>query len=213
MLRGVTAIALAVLLVLAGCSGPGDRTPEPIEGTASAATIDDDDLSAAGYERALVESRGVNRTGTIDVSGDVEMTVEYRVRATARRAVYRSTDGDLPSIVALYSVPLVSPDSVDATIDPLGDRSTAAVVGRVQGTYADVQSLEWVENRSVKLLGNETTLVEYATTAAVDGQSVDVVVSVARVRHAGDVVRVVVILPRDSADPTAVRRLLGAVQH
>lgn len=213
MSRGVTAVVLAAILLLAGCSGPGDRTPQPLEGTASAATVGDDALSAAGYERVAVESDRVNRTGTIDVSGDVELSVDYQVRATARRAVYRTPDRDPPSVFALYSAPLVSPDAVATTIDPLGDRSRRDVVGRVLGTDAGVGPLDHVENATVGFLGNETTLAKYATTATVDGSPVDVFVYVAAVRHGGDVVWAVAMVPRTDDDPEAVRQLVEGARH
>ena len=145
----------------------------------------------------------MNRTGTIDVAGDVEMTVGYRVRATARRAVYRTPERD----------PLVSPESIDLDIDPLGDRSTREVVALAQGVYADVGELEHVENGSATLLGTETTLSKYATTAVAGGSPVDVFVYVAAVRHGGDVVRAVAVVPRAADDQEAVRTLLAAADH
>lgn len=213
MTRPLAAVVLTVLLVVAGCSGPGDRTPQPIEGTASPATVGGDALSSAGYEEVTVGSDRVNRTGTIDVSGDVELVVDYQARATAQRAVYRTTDSDPPSVFAVYSAPLVSPESVGVVIDPLGDRSTAEIVGRVQGIYADPGQLDHVENSSATLLGNETTLAKYATTATFEGSSVDVFVYVASVRHDGDVVRAVAVVPRDADDLGTVRSLLSAVDH
>jgi len=213
MVRSPGAVLLAALLVVAGCSAPGDRTPQPLEGTATEATVGTEALSAGGFETAQVDARRVNRTGTLEVSGDVSLVVDYRVRATAQRAVYRSSGSDPPAVVAVHSAPLVSPDSVAATIDPLGDRSTAAVVERVQGVYGDLGTLEPLENGTATLLGNETTLARYGTTADVDGAAVEVVVYVAVVRHAGDVVRAVAVLPRAADDPATVRGLLSAVEH
>lgn len=213
MLRPVTVVAVATLLVLAGCSGPGDRTPQPIEGTASQATVGEDGLATAGYEEVTVESDRVNRTGTLDVSGDVELRVDYRVRATAQRAVYRTTGGDAPSVFAVYSAPLVSPDAVAVTIDPLADRSTAEVATVVQATYGDFGEFDHVDDGSATLLGNETTLAKHATTAEVDGSTVDVFVYVARTEHGGDVVRAVAVVPRAADDPETLRTLLSALQH
>lgn len=213
MNRPLFVVALAALVALAGCSGPGDRTPEPIEGTAAPATVGADALAAAGYEAVAVEPDQVNRTGTIDVSGDVELNVQYRVRATARRAEYRSSGADPPSVFAVHAVPVVSPASVDTPIDPLGDRSTAEVVARAQRTYGDLGDLEGVENTTVTLLGTETTLATYATTAETGGARVDVFVSVASVEHEGDVVRAVAVVPRAAADGAPLGTLLDGVRH
>lgn len=213
MTRWAVPLLVAALLVVAGCAGPGDRTPEPIEGTASAATVGEAALSSAGYELVGVGADQVNRTGTIDVSGDVELTVDYRVDATAQRAVYRRAGAEAPAVFALHSAPLVSPDSVDVTLDPLGDRSAATVVTRAQDVYADVGSLDHVENTTATLLGTETTLAKDATTATADGERVEVFVYVALVRHRGDVVRAVAVLPRADDDPETVRSLLTAAEH
>jgi len=213
MTRPLLTLALAAVLVTAGCVGAGDRTPAPIEGSASAATVSEEGRSAAGYEEVAVESDRVTRSGTIDVSGDVELSVDYRANATARRAVYRARDADPPSVFAVYSVPLLSPERVDVTVDPLGDRSTAEVVARSQGTYDGFGDFEHVENASVTVLGTETTLVNYATTANAGGTTVDVDVYLTVVEHEGDLVRTVAVVPRADDDPGTVRTLLESVQH
>lgn len=209
----VTVTVVAVLLVLAGCSGPGDRTPEPIEGTASPATVGGDGVAAAGYEEVVVEEDLVERRGSLDVSGDVEMVVDYHVKATAHRAVYREAGADPPRVFALLSVPRVSPDQVDTDIDPLGDRSTAEVAARAQGVYGEFGTLEHVTNDTVTVLGEETTLAKYRTSARTDGTSVEVFVYVASVEHDGDVVHAVAVVPRDADDVDVVRALLESVEH
>lgn len=211
--RPLTVVVLVGLVVVAGCAGGADRTPEPIRGEATPATVSQSGLSSSGYEQVTVDSQRVNRTGTIDVSGDVEMTVNYQVRATAQQAVYRKSDAELPSVFALFSVPLVSPDSVDVSIDPMGDRPLSEVAARSQETYADFGDLEHVTNASVTLLGTETTLQKYATTADADGNTVDVYVYVAVVEHDGDVVRAVAVLPQEADDAEMVRTLLASAQH
>jgi hypothetical protein len=99
------------------------------------------------------------------------------------------------------------------TLDPLGDRSAATVVTRAQDVYADIGSLDHVENTTATLLGTETTLAKDATTATADGERVEVFVYVALVRHRGDVVRAVAVLPRADDDPETVRSLLAAAEH
>ncbi len=214
MTRPSVVIVVALAIVLAGCGGDGgNRTPEPIEGTASTATVGGDALSETGYAEATDETTTVNRSGTLDVSGDVELTVNYRIIATGQRTVYRSDGSTPPAVFALLTVPVVSPDSVDVDLDPLGDRSTVEVVTRAQGTYRDFDEFERVRNRTVETLGAEVTLQEFATTATTDSGSVSVSVFIARVEHEGDVVRAVAVLPADAADPGVVRTLVSAIQH
>lgn len=212
MVRTFTVVALACVVILAGCGG-GDRTPQPLRGEATAATAGQDALSAADYEQVAVESMQVNRSGTLDVSGDVELTVNYQIYATAQRATYEHSSTDSPSVFALLSVPLVSPDAVDVTLDPMGDRSLREVTDRAQPTYTNVGPLDHVSNKSATLLGTDTTLQKYATTAEADGSTVDVYVYIAVAEHNGDLIRAVAVLPQDADAPETVRTLLESAQH
>lgn len=203
---------LVALLVLAGCSaGPGDRTPEPIEAEASAATVPDGALSAAGFSENSREEVAVNRSGTLSISGDVEMILEYQVRATGWRTTYRSDAGR--TVFGLYAVPLAEPERIDVRIDPLGDRSLAEVVAAAQTTYSDPGELERVENRTVSTLGTETTVQQFAGTATRDGETVAVTVSVASVDHEGDRIRAVAVTPREANDWDELRGLFENMAH
>lgn len=211
MRQGFALATLAVLVVLAGCSGgggDGGRTPQPIEANASQATVGADALSGTGFTEESVERVRVNRSGTLQISGDVQMSLGYQVRATGWRAVYRSD----AAVFALYTVPLAKPERVAATIDPLGDRSLATVVDGAQDTY-DVGGLDHERNRTATVLGDERPVRQYAGSATADGESVDVTVHVATVEHDEDVVRAVAVTPVDAADWATVRELLGGVEH
>jgi hypothetical protein len=207
----VTAVAVALLLVLAGCGATGgDRTPETITAAAGQATVSDAALSATGFSERTVEQGLLADSGTLAVAGDVEMEVNYRIEATTHRAVYAS---DADSVFAVYSVPLVEPDDVAATIDPIGGRSLTEIGTRAQDTYGEFGDLANVENATVTMLGDETTLAKYATTA--DGPDVrtEVFVYVAQVHHDGDVVVAVAVMPRATDDAEAVRTLVGGIEH
>lgn len=205
------AVAVALLVVLTGCGAMGgDRTPETITAAAGQATVNDAALSATGFSERTVEERQLSDSGTLDISGDVEMEVNYRIEATTSRAVYASDEG---SVFAAYSVPLVEPDDVAATINPLAGRSLTEVATRAQDTYGDFGDLTHIENTTVTMLGNETTLAKYATTASGPNGSTEVSVYVAQVRHSGDVVVAVAVMPRADDDAEAVRSLVGGIEQ
>lgn len=213
LMRRACLLAVVVLAVLAGCSNPAERTPEPIEASASQATVNDAALSETGYAESTLEAVQVNRSGTLSISGDVQMDLGYQVRATGWRAVYRATDG--AAVFALYTVPLAQPQNVAVMLDPLGDRSLATVVGQSQDSFDDPAALEHVENRTTAVLGEETVVRTYETTASYDGEPTDVVVRIAQTEHDGDVVRAVAVAPEDGDTgswPT-VERLLDDVEH
>ncbi|WP_436926879.1 DUF6517 family protein [Halosimplex amylolyticum] len=205
--------AVAVVVVVAGCSGagPGDRTPQSIEADAARSTVDDAALSETGFAEASVGQVAVNRSGTLRISGDVQMTLRYRVNGSGWRAVYQSSGGQ--GVFALYTVPRAKPDNVAATIDPLGDRSLAAVVDGAQDTYSDTGELEHVRNRTATVLGSEATVRQYAGSATAGGEPADVTVYVATVDHDGDVVRAVAVVPTDGDDWSTVRPMFEGIER
>ena len=204
---------VAVLAAVAGCTGggPGDRTPQSIEADAARATVEEVALSETEFSEQSVRQVTVNRSGTLQISGDVQMNLGYRVNATGWRAVYRSSSGQ--GVFALYTVPQAKPDNVAATIDPLGDRSLPAVVDGAQDTYSDSSEFEHVRNRTITVLDRETTVQQFAATATADGGSTDVTVSVATVDNDGDIVRAVAVVPTETDDWSAVRPLFEGVQR
>jgi len=203
---------LVTLVVLAGCSaGPGDRTPEPIEAEASAATVPDSAVSAADFAESGREEVAVNRSGTLSISGDVEMDLGYQIRGTGWRSTYSSTDGK--TVFGLFAVPLAEPERVDAQIDPLGDRSLSDIVAAAQTTYSDPGELERVQNRTASVLGSETTVQQFSGTATRDGETVEVTVYVASVDHEGDRIRAVAVTPRGADDWNELRSLFENTTH
>lgn len=211
-MRHVRVALLLTLVVLAGCNaGPGDRTPEPIEAEASAATVPEGALSGSGFTESAREEVAVDRSGTLSISGDVEMNLGYRVRATGWRSTYRSADG--ATVFGLYTVPLAEPERVDARIDPLGDRSLSEIVAGAQTTYSDPGELERVRNRTATVLGAETTVQQFAGTATRDGETVDVTVHVTTVDDEGDRVRAVAVTPREADDWDRLRDLFENATH
>lgn len=211
MRRG-TVIALGCLVILAGCGGPGGGTPEPITAGASKATVAGGALEETGYEEVRVDQQPFNDTGRITVQGDVEFDVEYRLDGTAWSAAYHGP-GSPPPVVAAFSVPQVRPEQVAVAVNPLADRSPADIPTRAQGRYEDIRDIRLVENRTITFLGNETALAEYAATATVDGQSIDVVLQLVTVRHRSDVVAGVAVYPEGAGEKASVVTLLEAVEH
>jgi hypothetical protein len=206
MRRGAL-VVIVVAVVLAGCSGGGTRTPQSIEATATQAIVSDDTLAETGFTADGVERVQVNRSGTLQIAGDVQMSLGYRVNATGWRATYR----DGARVFALYTVPDAKPDNVAARIDPLGDRSTAVIVDGAQDAYA-VESLSHRENRTASVLGAERTVRRYAGTATANG-TVEVTVSVVTVDHENDIVRAVAIAPADADAWPTVEQLFGGFRH
>lgn len=210
--RGRLILVLA-LVVLAGCNaGPGDRTPEPIEASASEASVTESALSETGFAETATEQPSVTRSGTLSIAGDVELDAGYQIQATGSRAIYHPSDTK-DTVFSLYTVPMVEPERVDVTIDPLGDASLVTIVSDAQPTYQVSGNLSHVQNRSVTILDTETTVQEFEATATTDDSTTEVTVYVARVDHESDRIRAVAVTPRDANMWDTLRPLFENVTH
>lgn len=205
-------IALLLLLVLtAGCLGGGSGS-DVIRQEAAAATVGAEALAETGYEEHRVETAWLNTSVRAEVSGDVEMSSPRDVEARTQIAEYRRGTDRGPAAFVVYSTPAVRPvENVDETVNLAAERDTATLAGDLQSAYGAVTDLAHVENRTVALLGNETTLRVYEATATTDGERVDVTVYRGSVEHGGDHVTVVAVLPAD--DDERLRSLVESVIH
>lgn len=200
--------AVALLLVLAGCSGT-----KHVEAAGSPAHVGADALSGTGYERVGATNRTLNATVSITVQGDVEGRESADVTATIPVVTYRR-GADSTSVVAVASSPSVEViENPSRSADPLATRSTAALAEFVQSTYANPTGLDATGTRTVTMLGEETTVRTYRGTAIRDGASVTVLVHVARVRHDGDVVTAVAVHPASASERGRVMDVFGSIRH
>jgi len=144
----------------------------------------------------------------------VELEGERDVEATLQVSAYRAgSSPPTPTLLVVSSPAVRSIENVDETADPARAVALPELLVTVQDQYADVRDRSQVGERSVTLLGNETTLETYQATATVDGESVTVSVRVATVRDGDDYVTVVGIVPAERSDVDPVRRLAEDVTH
>lgn len=204
------ALTVALSVPAAGCLGD-DSTP--VRASGSPATFGSDTVADAGYERVGVTNRTLNATLTTTLKGDIEAQESKDVVAEIPVSLYRRP-GDPPSVVAVASSPVVQLlENPPRSSDPLSTLSTAELVAFVQTTYGDVGGIERTDDRTVTVLGEETTLVTYRGTATAAGTALDVRLRVGRVRDDGDVVTVVAVRPAATDDTSDVGSLLGALEH
>lgn len=195
-------VGVALLVVLAGCGGGGQK----VEASGSPATVSDDALADAGYE--LTDERNETFEATVEgsISGDVELQGKAQVTAHAPVRVYRPA-GDGDSVVALVSSPGARPISNRPILkDPFATMSPAERVNFAQSVH-EIEEVEETGERTVSYLGNETTLTTYSATTA-GGASVTV--ALGSVQHEGDFVTVVAVWV--DAEPP-LERLLEGVSH
>lgn len=204
------AVALAVLVVLAGCGGGGGETDDgPLVADAAPATVDDATLSTTGYDLVERSNRTTNTTVTISFEGDVTLNSVFDVRATTARAVYERRVPGGRAVVGVLSVPGVKPSAaLAAPRNPFANREVTTLA--TDATGVAVRDARPTGNETVGLFGNETTLRRYEATVA-GGEPATV--AVARARHGDDFVYVVAVAPRGADDRDRVARLTAGVGH
>lgn len=208
--RHLGAAALAVLLVTSGCTGflTGE---EALVFEAEPAVADDAVASDAGYGTDGPRERPVNRT--FDVAGQ-----SRTVRVVNQVTTYEKRL-DLPVVedVRLGAFSVVSSPAVEIAgreFNPLADYSTERLVRMAGSDYGGFDDVERVSARTATVLGRETEVIKYATTARVDGASVEVYVHVTRVRHGDDYVVAVGVYPRQlSGEEANVSELMRSIEH
>lgn len=206
-------VGIAAVVLVAGCGGGGANGPVHL--TATPATIDEQTLATTGYEPGGGATDWVNTTLSVSIEGDVELQASKDVRARAPVRTYRRETGDGPAVVGLLSVPAVHllEASADIVRNPAHDLGPADLARRLPSGYSDLEVGEQVANTSVTMLGNETFMATYATTASIDGSTADVHLSIATVRHSDTFVTFVAIQPAAAADAARLRQLLAGVDH
>lgn len=206
--RSAAALALAVLVALAGCTGVlVDRAAAP-------AVVSAADHVAAGYEAAPVAA--------VPVSVPVAVgPVVREVRATGTLAVYTSPERE--SAVFVLSTPdaelagesvnpllrLTDPETVTMALDALHEAGSAAEAN--VGEMGDVRPVA-SEDRVV--LGTPTTVTTYrATATAENGSTTEVSLHVLAVPHDGDVILAVGVHDASSDEGPVVLDLFERIEH
>lgn len=213
MVRPTLACILVAMVVLVGSGCAGNREPAPITATATEVSVAESVLSEMGYARATDDAPRFTTSGQATISGDVQMDLRYRFNATTSRTVY-TQPGPPPRVFGVWAVPLIEPEDVALTVDPLRNTGPATIADRAQDQYTDVSVTgDPGGNVSTTVLGTDVTVAVFEATGVVDGSRTEISLSVARLTHDGDVVAAVAITPRGQSHPEAVRTLLNGVRH
>ena len=212
MVRPSIALLIAILVVAAGCSG--NREPDPITDSAMAVSVSDGALEKTGFSQLTADRPRFTTSGQASISGDVQMNLRYQFNASTRRVVYGSTDSP-PRVFAVWAVPLIEPEDVALTVDPLRDMGLATRAERAQDRYDRITSVEPASsgNLTARFLGTDVQVARYSATASRDGSETAIRLAAVTVTHDGDVVTAVFISPTGSVPPETIRSLLTAVQH
>lgn len=209
--RAVAALLLAGLMLTSGCIGflTGG---EALYFDSQSVSETDAAKRDTGY--TLQRQGATNLTRTFTVAGQ-----ERNVTVTNHYAEYART-ADAP----LFGDTKVSRFSVFATpqveiagqgpFNPVSRMSNRELVGRLQQQYSSIEDVSFVSNRTVTMLGQETTVSKYDATATMEGgTTVDVHIHITKVQTEGDFVVAAAVHPTKVDEQQEIDRMLEGVQH
>lgn len=202
MERPVATVAVVAVLLLAGCTGGGTTTFAASQGTVSGAA-----QSETGYERSRATTETVERTfAGVDVEAENQL-VEYK------RTVDTPLGSQEVARFVVYTTPQVEVGGA-GPFNPVGDLSNRELAQRLSEKFDRVEDPRFVGNRTTASLGEQRTVSTFEATAQVaGGQSIDVLVHVAKFPHGEDYVIAVAIHPQLIDEEGRVDTLLGGIEH
>jgi len=172
MRKTLSVIAVAVLLVLAGCSTAGSSY------TASPAVVEEPIAEENSYAVQSAEKIEMNRT--INVTEDRQYRVNLTNWATAyskqaEPQVFNDTNATVPSVAffALLSTPSV--DVSGQELNPIESQSPGDLIDRVTEKNEQVSVNEQVGEKNVThaRTGQELTVEKYDVEFMIQGQTID----------------------------------------
>ena len=177
--------------VMAGCL---DQVPflsdEPLEFEATPASVPASIRDETGYEEQRVDTIVLEETvEAMDRRQDIVVTnwlAEYDKAVDLSEFGLQVDDRLEAAIFTVLSTPRVS--ILDRTFNPVGEMSSEDLLDLAQDHFDDVGRVEHVDERSVEILGESTTVGEFETTAelAGGGVDVDVTIHIAEAVESGD---------------------------
>lgn len=193
--------ALAVVVLLAGCTGGA------LSFSASPASVDEAALESANYTGQAPEQVTVNET--VEVAG-----VSRQVTATTWTASYAANDTPATLVVASTPDATVAGQSVNPIARLTGKELLQRVAQEIGNSdQVDLEDVEVVQRENREILGQETEVTTFATTASTEQGDVPIRVHLASVSHEGDVVVLVGVHPEAVDERSTQLTLMEAAEH
>lgn len=204
---------LAVLVVLAGCSG-GDTTTHH---DATPVTVENSTALEANYRTSGPSSVTVNATLTLNDSTHTVLVTSHAT--TYAKNVTFSGDGAAFATFTVVSSPNVSLGN--ASLNPVAYGNHSQILETFESNATGVTIGDRVGNATVTALGGERTVsrfegeVEVASNASDrSGATFEVYVHVARFEHEDDHVVVIAAYPRSApGEREAILAMIRALEH
>ncbi|MFB6305358.1 MAG: DUF6517 family protein [Haloferacaceae archaeon] len=198
-------VAVAALVVLAGCGAGGVTTFE-----ADAAVVSQSVVADTDYEFNGTTSETINRT--FEVAGsEQDVTVTNKISTYEKSVEFPGVGSRRVAAVVVLSSPSISIGGSE--FNPLADYTAQDLANTVGERRSGLSVGERQGTSTVETLGTETRVTRFAGTQSLGPTTVDVVIQVTKVKHEGDFVVTFAVYPTRLDDAETVRRMIGALVH
>lgn len=202
---------LVGLLVTSGCIGflTGDSA---LTFESNEVSVNGEAQSETGYDQARRTSSKV--TKSFSAAGQTRNVTVVNHVAEYKRTV--GVPGLAEQELARFTV-FASPEVevLDRTFNPLADLSNRDLAMQLQEKYETVSDVQAESDRTVTVLGQETTVTRFSAKATVEGgQQIDVYFHLTKFKHGDDFVVAVAIYPRElDGEQSKVDTLIAGIEH
>lgn len=210
--RAVLSVALVGLLLTSGCIGflTGN---EALEFSSDPVAVTDSAQGETDYEQARREPQTVTRefsaagqTREVEVTNHVaEYSRSVSVPLFGDQQVARFTVLSTPKVTIAEQGPF----------NPVADMNNTELVLTLQEKYEGISNVQQESDRTVRVLGNQTTVSKFRADATMDnGESVEVFIHITKVEHGDDFLVAVGVYPTQvDGEQENVDTLLRNIDH
>ena len=200
----------AGLASTAGCLSvvTGD---EPLEFSASRATVPDATLESTGYEQVDERSPTVSREFT--VAGQTrEVTVTNRATTYEKAVDFGPLGSVRAALFATFTTPKI--EIAGQAFNPIAEMSNKDLLGTIASRYDGLSVGDQMGSKEVQSLGQTITVERYEATATFQGQDVPIYLLLSRFQHGEDFVVPVGGYPRQlTGEESNVYTLIENLEH
>jgi hypothetical protein len=206
MTRRAVAALLALLTITAGCSA---LTGGATTFTAGEVSVSESAQSDTGYSLEGERTLTITRT----FAGQ-NVTVNNKLDEYARSSDLPVFGDTKVARFTVFATPAVEVAG-QGPFNPIKSLSNRELALRLQKQYGTIQNVQPEGNRTVTMLGEETTVGKFRAEAETSGgQTTEVFLHITKVKHEGDFVVAVAVYPTQvDGEQERVDTLINGVQH
>lgn len=203
MNKKLAAVALALLVVLSGCSATGKE----LVYQSDPAKVNENYVQESGYKYSGHESVEISRKINV-------METSRTLTITNHVSTYqKSILGQPVARFIVFSTP--NPSVAGTSVNPIASMSNKGLVEKLASRSGKISNIRETGTSEVVMFGKTTNLSRFKADAKISGTNVTIEAQVAKTTHRGDLVIAVGLYPAKVAhsERNPVRKMINNIVH